>query len=321
MSVFNRSDDSGIARGERALLVVPERSNDGAMRPIEAWLDEAEGLAAAIGIDVVERKSFLLRQVRPASLFGKGQAEEIADLARAVGETEAAVTRLLDELKRRGVFSVTRAGVIYSRRLRKDADLSKKRAAAGRKGGLASTGQAPEICSSKSEAKRQAKPKPQSPDSRLPVSDETGGHPDETGTQDPAKQLFDLGVQLLTAFLLTLPFTQRFAELDQVHVNLFVVVVLMAATATGLLIAPVSLHRHLFQQRRKDDLVRWGHRLALAGLTVLGLAVAGVVLLVMSVVMSTGTAALLAGGVLAGLVLLWLVLPLVVRHQRALSGS
>ncbi len=129
------------------------------------------------------------------------------------------------------------------------------------------------------------------------------------------------GVQLLTAFLLTLPFTQRFAELDQVHVNLFVVVVLLAATATGLLIAPVSLHRHLFRQRRRDDLVRWGHRLALAGLAVLGLAVAGVVLLVMSVIMSTGAAALLAGAVLAGLVLLWLVLPLVVRHQRALTGG
>ncbi len=55
--------------------------------------------------------------------------------------------------------------------------------------------------------------------------------------------------------------------------------------------------------------MRWGHRLALAGLTVLGLAVAGVVLLVMSVIMSTGAAALIAGAVLAGLVLLWLVLP------------
>ncbi len=37
--------------------------------------------------------------------------------------------------------------------------------------------------------------------------------------------------------------------------------------------------------------------------------------------MSTGTAALIAGAVLAGLVLLWLVLPLVVRHQRALAGD
>ena len=81
LSVFNRSDDSGIARGERALLVVPDRGGDGKMRSIDARLDEAAGLAAAIGIDVVERKSFRLRQVRPASLFGKGQAEEMADIA------------------------------------------------------------------------------------------------------------------------------------------------------------------------------------------------------------------------------------------------
>lgn len=44
-------------------------------------MDEAAGLAEAIGIDVVARKSFKLRQVRPASLFGKGQVEEIAGLA------------------------------------------------------------------------------------------------------------------------------------------------------------------------------------------------------------------------------------------------
>lgn len=123
-----------------------------------------------------------------------------ADLARAVGESEATVTRLMDELKRRGVFSVTRAGVVYSRRIRKDADLSKKRAAAGRKGGLASLGKAPEPCSSKKEAKAaasgeasaEARPAPQSPESRLPVSD-------ETAAADAARRLFDLGVELLTA--------------------------------------------------------------------------------------------------------------------------
>lgn len=157
-------------------------------------------------------------------------------------------------------------------------------------------------------------------------SDSDGDGRGETSEQRADRNWNDLlqelrvvqtGVQLLTAFLLTLPFQQRFAQLDQAHVNLFVGVVLLSATATGLLIAPVSLHRHLFQKRRKGDLVRWGHRLALAGLSVLGLAVSGVVLLVLSMVMATGTATALAGGVLTGLLLLWLVLPLYVRHQRA----
>ena len=82
MSVFNREDDGGFARGERALLVLPDRGGgSGALRSTEARLDEAEGLAEAIGIDVVARRTFKLRNVRPASLFGKGQMEEIAEIA------------------------------------------------------------------------------------------------------------------------------------------------------------------------------------------------------------------------------------------------
>ena len=75
--------DNDVARGERALVVVPERVGEGSRRSTEARLDEAEGLAAAIGVDVVARKAFRLRQVRPATLLGKGQVEEIAELARA----------------------------------------------------------------------------------------------------------------------------------------------------------------------------------------------------------------------------------------------
>jgi GTP-binding protein HflX len=72
-----------VARGERAVVVVPERVGEGARRSTEARLDEAEGLAGAIGVDVVARKAFRLRQVRPATLLGKGQVEEIAELASA----------------------------------------------------------------------------------------------------------------------------------------------------------------------------------------------------------------------------------------------
>jgi GTP-binding protein HflX len=81
LSVFNRDDDAGFARGEKALLVLPERPGSGGLRSTEARLDEAEGLAEAIGIDVVARRAFKLRNVRPASLFGKGQIEEIAEIA------------------------------------------------------------------------------------------------------------------------------------------------------------------------------------------------------------------------------------------------
>jgi GTPase len=73
---------SDVARGERALVVVPERVGDGARRSTEARVEEAAGLAQAIGVEVVAKCAFRLRQLRPATLLGKGQVEEIAGLAR-----------------------------------------------------------------------------------------------------------------------------------------------------------------------------------------------------------------------------------------------
>ena len=70
-----------MSRGERALVVVPERVGEGGLRSLDARIEEAAGLAEAIGIDVAARKAFKLRQIRPASLFGKGQVEEIAQIA------------------------------------------------------------------------------------------------------------------------------------------------------------------------------------------------------------------------------------------------
>ena len=67
---------------------MPERVGEGGLRSLDARVEEAAGLAAAIGIDVVARRSFRLRQIRPASLFGKGQADEIAELA---AENDAAL--------------------------------------------------------------------------------------------------------------------------------------------------------------------------------------------------------------------------------------
>ena len=64
---------SDVARGERALVVVPERVGDGARRSTEARVEEAAGLAQAIGVDVVAKRAFRLRQLRPATLLGKGQ--------------------------------------------------------------------------------------------------------------------------------------------------------------------------------------------------------------------------------------------------------
>ena len=71
-----------VARGERAIIAVPELPREGSRRSAEARAEEADGLAEAIGIEVVAARLLRLRSVRPSTLLGKGQIEEIAELAK-----------------------------------------------------------------------------------------------------------------------------------------------------------------------------------------------------------------------------------------------
>src|SRR5215213_4013511 len=68
------------------------------------------------------------------------------------------------------------------------------------------------------------------------------------------------GVQILTGFLLTLPFQQRFALLDDAQQAVYLTTVGFAVLATGLLVAPVSHHRSVFRQHEKDWLITSAHR-------------------------------------------------------------
>ena len=81
MNGFDGNGAIEVARGERAIIAGPELPREASRRSAEARIEEAEGLAGAIGVDVVAGKAFRLRAVRPATLFGKGQVEEIAALA------------------------------------------------------------------------------------------------------------------------------------------------------------------------------------------------------------------------------------------------
>lgn len=65
------------------MLVVPELPRAGSRRSADARLEEAEGLAEAIGIVIAGERAFRVRTVRPATLIGKGQVEEVAELARS----------------------------------------------------------------------------------------------------------------------------------------------------------------------------------------------------------------------------------------------
>ncbi|MFL6731586.1 MAG: GTPase HflX [Sphingomicrobium sp.] len=85
MTNFDGNGAIEVARGERALIAVPELPREGLRRSADARVEEAAGLAEAIGIDVIAARPFRVRAVRPATLLGKGQVEEIAEAAKDEG--------------------------------------------------------------------------------------------------------------------------------------------------------------------------------------------------------------------------------------------
>jgi multisubunit Na+/H+ antiporter MnhE subunit len=123
------------------------------------------------------------------------------------------------------------------------------------------------------------------------------------------------GVQLLTAFLLSLPFQNRFATISSAERRLYLVVVLLAVAATGVLIAPVALHRAVFRRHAKQQLVDTAARLAEVGLLLLAAAVTGVVALIFVVTSGAVTGAVAAAGVGLALTVLWLIVPLAARRR------
>jgi hypothetical protein len=122
------------------------------------------------------------------------------------------------------------------------------------------------------------------------------------------------GVQILTGFLLTIPFTDRFADLDTQQRTIYLTVLVGSVVTTGMIVAPVAFHRILFRQREKSWLVRAANVCARVGLALLALVSSGVVLFVFDVVLGT-TAGLIASISLFALFLgLWLGTPLLARR-------
>jgi hypothetical protein len=124
------------------------------------------------------------------------------------------------------------------------------------------------------------------------------------------------GVQILFAFLLTIPFQQRFGQMVGAGLRQeYLATLLVTAAATALLIAPVTMHRILFRQGLKPQLVTVADRLAKVGLACLALAVLLAVFLIVSVVSARDTAFWFAGGLAALFVATWIVIPFWLRAR------
>ena len=124
------------------------------------------------------------------------------------------------------------------------------------------------------------------------------------------------GTQILLGFLLTIPFQQRFGDLDEPQLVIYLGLVVAAALATILAIAPVALHRALFRRGAKPQLVFAANLLMRLALAAIALALSGTVFLIFDVVLGLVAAIAAGSATIVLTALLWAVLPTFLRGPR-----
>jgi hypothetical protein len=127
------------------------------------------------------------------------------------------------------------------------------------------------------------------------------------------------GVQVLFAFLLAVPFQQRFGQVTDFQKNVYFVTLLAATAASALFIAPTAFHRLMFKARDKPHLIALSSRFAVAGLACLAIAMNGAVLLVSDVLFDSTTVTVTVAVTASLYIGLWFVLGLVRRLGRERS--
>ena len=154
-------------------------------------------------------------------------------------------------------------------------------------------------------------------DDGAPAEQESSGHYDreESSAQRLDRNWNELlqeirvlqtGSQILAAFLVVLPFQDRFEHLDAVQVGWYVGLLLLALLIVALLLTPVGMHRRLFRRRVKDEMVKTANTLLRTAILLLGVLLSAVAVFVIDVVLSREIAAAV------GLVLLTLMAGLLV---------
>jgi hypothetical protein len=148
---------------------------------------------------------------------------------------------------------------------------------------------------------------------------------DDTVHRDELRQRYEVllqelrvslpGVQVLSAFLLTAPFSQRFGELDEWGRRAYGVALVSSMMSVICLVGPILLHR-LGERTARAARLRWGIRLQVLGLAFLAVALLTAVWGVARFVFSTAAAWWLVTPVLGLIGLAWVALPLSLRLRR-----
>ncbi|HEX6400191.1 MAG TPA: DUF6328 family protein [Actinomycetota bacterium] len=154
---------------------------------------------------------------------------------------------------------------------------------------------------------------------RAEQTDTSGPQPGESPKERVDRELIELlnglrvilpGVQVLLAFLLTVPFSTGFPEASSTERGLYFATVLLTVGAIAALTMPAAYHRLRFREGDKERMLLLSNGFAIAGLGLLALAMTGVVFLIADVMFGTPMAMAVAAIVLVIFVTAWFAVPL-----------
>ncbi len=129
-------------------------------------------------------------------------------------------------------------------------------------------------------------------------------------------RVMQTGVQILTGFLLTLPFQPRFTDLDDYQRTVYLALVVVSVATTGMLVSPVALHRALFRRHLKPQIVTGGDRMTRVAILLLVFVMTGTVMLIFDVVLGRTAGLVVGGAIFAMLLVLWAAVPAVVQRRN-----
>lgn len=128
-------------------------------------------------------------------------------------------------------------------------------------------------------------------------------------------RVMQTGVQILTGFLLTLPFTSRFSEINPQEKVVYLATLAASVVTTALIVSPVAFHRNLFRQGEREWIVESANHAARYGLIGLALTMSGVVWLVFDVVAGAPLSHIVTAATATLFLVLWGILPAVRRAR------
>jgi MFS family permease len=124
------------------------------------------------------------------------------------------------------------------------------------------------------------------------------------------------GVQVLFAFLLIVPFSDRFDRLDASDRRVYFAAVLATVASTICLMAPTAHHRLRFRSGIKEQLLRVGNVFAIVGLVLLAFAMAAVTYVITDEIYPGSLPRIVTSVLVAAFVVVWFVLPVFFRRER-----